>query len=219
MKLLIQLCGLLASSSLALAGSITIASDSGTGNGQDILSNAAGETWTQTGTYTGVSISALLDGGVAGPGMVTAYLTDQIGAGTSATNDITLPSTVVAPTETRGYVTLFSNLTLGPGTYYLVLDGSAFAGPAGWSGTSDPTYTLDSGVGSVNELVISGTQAAFAPASTFTEPGTSAFFFDVTGTPGAPSAVPEPSTVCSLGTGLAGLVYLALRRSRARASR
>jgi hypothetical protein len=213
MKYALLTAALLAGMNFATAGPITIVSDSGTGNGQDILSVVAGEEWTQTGSYSGVTISATLAGGVVFPGTGIAYLMNQIGPGTTAANQLASPFAVTAPTASNSSITLFSGLTLGPGTYYLLITGSSST-PVGWPGTSNPTYTEDAGVSGVAELLTS-TQATYAPASTFTPSSSGAFFFGVTGTPVVGTTTPEPGTLGTLGAGLAGLIVVIRRRARA----
>jgi hypothetical protein len=86
--------------------------------------------WTSLNSYTDVSVS--FSSGYfsadAYPGTGTAYLTTEIGPNATS-------STLIASTDfnflntTGGNVNLFSGLSLGPGTYYLVL-----AAPTGWGG-------------------------------------------------------------------------------------
>lgn len=210
MKYAIWITGILASLGSAVATPITIVSDTGNTQGQSILSAAAGEAWTQTGTYSNVTITFRLNGGVMFDGTGTAYLMNQIGAGTTAANEVTAPFAITAPVATSSFITLFSGLNLGPGTYFLLIDGANSSTPVGASGTTSPTYTEDAGVSNIHEMVVTGTEAAFAPASTFST-STNAFFFTVTGTAGAASSAPEPGTLAMLGSGFGGLI-LALRR-------
>jgi PEP-CTERM motif-containing protein len=213
MKYAILITGILASIGSAVATPITIVSDTGPTQGQAVLSTAAGEAWTETGTYSNVTITFLLNGGVTFNGTGTAYLMNQIGPGTTAANEVATPFAITAPVATSSFITLFSGLNLGPGTYFLLVDGANASTPVGASGTGSPTYTEDSGVGSVHEVIVSGTEAAFAPASTFST-STNALFFTVTGTAGAASSAPEPGTLAMLGTGFGGLILALRRRAR-----
>ena len=181
----------------ATASATTIVSDSGTSNGQAIA-DWIGESWTQTGSYTAVTITANF--GASGAG--TAYLMNHLGPGTTAANQIASP---FAFSSSGSNFTLFSGLTLGPGTYYLLVDEST----TGWIGTSNPTYTTDAGVSNISSFTNSGTIAGYSPATTYTTTA-GALFFSVTGTPA--SATPEPATLGLLPAPLAGLVLAAKRR-------
>jgi len=112
-------------------------------------------TWSQTTTYTGVTISAWLDtaNGAAAPAM--AYLTNSLGPGAA---DVVSPAALVVPTgqTTPALTTLFTGLTLPPGTYYLTIS-NATANNLGWAfvnGGASPQagagVTLD-GPGQVDE--------------------------------------------------------------------
>ena len=173
--------------------------------------------WTQTGTYTNVSISADVNivGSPGDPanGKPTdtglSFLTTQVGAGTTVANQIA--SGTFAGTSNWGanptpnWITLFTGLTLGPGTYYLTLDTTGYGG--GWRvDTPSDLATLGSGVTPAGSLYGECTLAApcggYAPASTqYTDPGY-LLRVDVEGT-----SVPLPGTLALLGIGLAGLGF------------
>jgi hypothetical protein len=87
--------------------------------------------WTQADTYQNVQISVffagnLVPGNVGGP--VTAYLVNDIGPGVSAKTVINSTSLSSTP---FGLQPVFSNLRLGPGTYYLVI-GATAPNSVGW---------------------------------------------------------------------------------------
>jgi hypothetical protein len=97
--------------------------------------------WSQTGTYTNVSISADVNitGSPGDPPVKPtdtghSFLTTQVGAGTTVANQIasgTFAGTSDwASNPHPNWITLFTGLTLGPGTYYLTLDTTGYGG--GW---------------------------------------------------------------------------------------
>lgn len=98
---------------------IDVESSSGVPNTNTITAYAS---WSQTTTYQNVSVSAQL-ASESGTATGTAFLTTQVGTGATSAQEvpgtgaaaISISNTVAAP------VTLFSGLTLGPGTYYLVI--------------------------------------------------------------------------------------------------
>jgi hypothetical protein len=97
--------------------------------------------WTQTSSYAGVSISTELVGGGSG----IAYLATAIGPGSTPANQVA--SDVFNFPGSVTNLTLFSGLSLGPGTYYLLLTGTTAPNqPSGWEITYSPTFTTDSGV-------------------------------------------------------------------------
>lgn len=85
--------------------------------------------WSQTDLYSNVSVKAELDGnGTAING--TAYLMTQVGPGTTTANQIASADfAVTALPFGPDLTTLFTGLTLGPGTYYLIITASG-----GWMG-------------------------------------------------------------------------------------
>jgi hypothetical protein len=108
--------------------------------------------------------------------------------------------------------TLFSGLTLGPGTYFLLIDNPA--NTLYWAVTSPPLQTLGSGVTQGSDVALSGSRdPGFPPDSGYASTAYNAIF-SVSGTlvPGGGST-PEPSTIGMMLSGLAG-IGIALRKRR-----
>jgi hypothetical protein len=190
----------------------TIVSDLG-GTGTTDASPAFGAFgWTQTGTFTDVTIDAFIgDLGIVAPATGIAYLMSQIGPGTTAADEVTAPDSFSLPYGPSGLTQLFTNLTLGPGTYYLVIDPTSnFA----WDQDSIPNQTLAPGVTQLPDKLGSNSIAAFAPATSFTSQQTDTNLFSVTGTLSstATSPVPEPSMAVLLAIGLGGVSMLKRKR-------
>jgi hypothetical protein len=187
----------------------------GTQGGVFDYTGAAQTSWTQTGTYTGVTIQATLVSCLA-IGTGTAYLTVN---GTSAGNQIAVNNALSVNGGANGgsaVVTLFSGLTLGPGTYYLTLNASnTNECRLIWQNVatgSTPTVTVASGVTSGTPGTVF-TPAAYPPSSTFN--GGFAFLFSVTGSAagGTPAPTPAPPTAILLAVGLL-LVFWYVKRYR-----
>ncbi len=80
-----------------------------------------------------------------------------------------------APVSVKGnpgvdsMTTIFSGLSLGPGTYYLVIDPSTvnLAGSMDWDAAGTPTQTFGTGASDVMAFIATTTNAAFPPSNTF----------------------------------------------------
>jgi hypothetical protein len=160
--------------------------------------------WTQTGSYSSVDILAnIANTSSIATTTATAYLMTQIGAGTTAADEVVGPVTasVTGNPGLNAMTTIFSGLTLGPGTYYLVLDPNST--DFHWDLTIPPVVATDSGV-TAGPSVATNTVAGFPPASTFGSESFS-FIYEVTGTAGTGTSTPEPSTAVMLIIGVAAI--------------
>jgi len=163
--------------------------------------------------YSNVTISADLTGNFTG----NAYLTTQIGAGTTAANEVTSGSFNSAEGFSSAYLPVLSNIALpGAGTYFLVLSTTNTAPANALITTKTPVVTADSGAAN-GTLFIAFALASYAPASNF-------FDYNVTFDPdafgmykvetNAAATTPEPATGV-LFSGAIGLVFLVKRLKRA----
>lgn len=161
--------------------------------------------WVQSATYTNITISASLSITNGGHGTGIAYLMNAVGPGTTAANEVAAPVLIEAGEEADRI--LFSGLTLGPGTYYLVIvsDGSLR-----WETANHPLYRSATGAW----LGFGGTEGSgvgYGPASSY-ELVPADFVFSVTGDQG----VPERGTMGLVG---AGLVLVAGGHMRVKANK
>jgi len=168
------------------------------------INSPEGISWTQANTYDDVSISGFFAGvGLAG-GAGTVYLMDQIGPGTTTSNEIA-STTISAAFGQTSSTLLFSGLTLGSGTYYLVLqsdnasNGTAGQGGIAWAVPDAFTDTTAPGA-SIGSGFVVFSSAPYAPASDITPISSLDFALSVSGTSAA--AVPEPSSLVLIGTGV-----------------
>jgi hypothetical protein len=164
--------------------------------------------WTQSSTFSDVTIVAGLANALPNfvPGQGTVYLTKRIGPGTTVADEIARISLSNVPVA-GALETLFTGLTLGPNTYYLVGASDAGGSGLGWlvgnfSSATGPGVTINPS-GSVLQ---STNLATYAPASDFftAPPGPPLLMFSVTGNP-VSAPVPEPATLTLLMAGLLGL--------------
>jgi hypothetical protein len=191
-------------------------------------SSIVSTSWSESKSYTDVSIAALVDSAiVGGTPTADAYLTTQIGPGTTTADEIartrfTVPVAlpVCSPASCGAMVTLFSGLSLGPGNYFVTMGPDPISsGVVGWFPALDPTVVLDTGVSEGNSFIASGV-ASYPPASAFEvytieiSPPFPPMIVDVamnltvTGTAAAP--IPEPATATLMAFG--ALFLLVSRR-------
>jgi hypothetical protein len=177
--------------------------------------------WTQTQTYTDVSIEVALYSWTPGAAFDgTAYLTNSIGPG--AVQQALDKATYSGETadSTPEMITLFSGLTLGPGTYYLTLastDNIGIQPGAIWDmECRSCSITLDSGVTLLSQNFASAQSenGSYPPGSNFAA-SSPALNLTVTGQ-GADIVVPvnspEPASWLAVMAGLAAAAYASIRR-------
>ena len=200
--------GILLSLGLLLAAeapAATIVSRDGT-LGLAVGTRLAVASWTQSDTFTNVNISAIYSSQQSTPGAGTFYLTDDIGPGTTAAaNEVASVQLLNVPTG-AALQTVFSGLTLGPGTYYLSLARDLPGVPVTWYSVSSPVVTTANGVNLESDRISASLDPTYSPAS-----ATSVFAanlaFIVTGDV---VVAPEPGTLGLLA--LAGVSLLLKRR-------
>ena len=178
---------------------------------QQILS--AGFTLGQN--YAGVSISAEI-GGITTQS-VTAYLTTQIGPGTTVANEIA-STTIGLPGPGPVLTPIFTGLNLAAGSYYLTLfhptdtGGSWYHSSAATVGTAPGSSHDFDGYYITNypgvALPAYAPSATFVPLMSFANPPQNSDFLYLVET----AEIPEPTT--SALAGIALLALATLRRAR-----
>ncbi len=160
------------------------------------------QAWTQTASYTDVTIKGMFGYGYY-QGTGSAFLEEEVGnhAIEIASADFVFPQD---PTE----ITLFTDLSLGPGTYCLATfgQGSWISDPI----EDNPTITAASDVSDVTDTLVS-----LNHGHTFVDSNNGIYQeFRVTGTEVRVNDTPEPSTALMLGGALMSGVVI--RRSAGR---
>jgi hypothetical protein len=165
--------------------------------------------WTSTITYENVTIRARIYAN-GQPSNGTAWLTQHVGPGTQPGSE--LASAAVTFPQSSDYVSLFTNVTLAPGTWHVILSAPVSQDPAnkGWeNGDGNPIVGL--GV-SFHKTGLTAGQFAntnYAPASTWGSYPSLAIA--VRGD--AVASTPEPASLAITGLGLLAL-GLFRRRSK-----
>ena len=180
--------------------------------------------WTQSVTASNVTIEAWVVRPISeiGPAELgEAYLMSAIGLGTTPASQIVAPVSFTTPLvgnpddlNAITPVTLFTGLTLPPGTYYLVLGGpvsTVWADPFDWLGQENSTVMTAAGF-SLGPLfqALRGLDA-FEPNNAFAVSTATQPFFRISGDEVA--TVPEPATLLLVGSGI-----IATIRSRKRST-
>lgn len=216
------LFGLLALAALPAGAQnvVTVAGTAGTNNNSP--AGAAYSSWTQTGTFTNVTIQVTIQS-CYGTANGEAYLNLN---GTAPGNQLYANPVTVGTTGYDGVTVATVNAfptipSLGPGTYYLtVAPLSGVECGMFWTNTLAPTVTTGTGVSvptiySGSELSVA--QIGYPPSYNSFSSGYY-FLFTVTGTPSGVTPVPAltPGAVIAMGLLLlaSGLYLMWPRRAR-----
>jgi hypothetical protein len=198
---------LLAALSTGLTFGGTIISDLCCGGTSGSTGGSFAVTWTETGSYNNVMIGANL---VTSNGLSTstglAYLLTAIGPSADASDEVVAPFSisVIGNPGVNTMTTLFSGVTLGPGTYYLAIVPTSVnqSNSLDWDETGVPVQVLDTGV-------TQGSDESLAGSFNSAETASAGFHnFLVTGTPATQSTTPEPATTVMMLGGLAGFAIV-----------
>ena len=198
----------LATSAVAHASTIVSVSGANAGGFELSAIQVVGASWTQTSNYADVSITADLNGLTTDS--VTAYLTTQIGPGTTSASEVA-QATVALPGVLLQDVLLLQIPLLSSGTYYLTLydPGNPNSAFDSWGDTASELIATDQGVTRNGDYAFTNfggnPPAPYAPATPFivqsSAPGNPVLLYQVTGTP-----VPEPGTAGLLLVAVVGLM-------------
>lgn len=188
--------------------------------------------WISEDAWADVSIAAVLSSNaVLGqpPGNAgTAWLMTRIGPGTTALDQVAMSEFSFPPAPQP--VSLFSNLTLGPGTYYLVVSAAPGFNEGIWQeayGCNDcivtPPVIQTAARVTRNPDFIAHAEYTFAygPAGDFELDkglrGDPFVKYTVTGT--LLTEIPEPGSYSSVCVGMAVLILLTLKKTKAQSLR
>jgi hypothetical protein len=178
---------------------------------------ALADSWTQNFSVINGSISVYVQGLEPSGGDIHFYVTTNIGP-TATLGDLVAFTTLTEPFALT-QVTPFSNLSLGPGTYYLILadytpNNSPVNGPD-WNYYAGSNITEAPGL-TVNPMLEAFPIGPFAPAADF-EPVTIPILgtLSFTGTIVPVVSAPEPSTLWMLAAGFSLAAVCSYFRSAA----
>jgi hypothetical protein len=180
------------------------------GEGSPGDEQASAVEFTTTG-LTDATISVTLVG-LSSSQTIYAWVTNQIGTGTTDTN-VLASTSFAGPDHKTAAESPFTGLTLGSGTYYLVLSALDVSNLTGWDDTKTSTETIANTAGNsyVASWANSGVYGTFAPAGVVSnitnDPNDDNFLFSITSTP-------LPATWTMMLAGLAGIGFIAFRRKK-----
>jgi hypothetical protein len=168
--------------------------------------------WTQTSTYSGITITAMLaSDDPADTATGTGYLVNSQPP-TTVASQVGSPGTPFSTNNTTfSPITLFTGLTLGPGTYYVVIsNGGDVLAQSSRPGST--TVTLGTGVTAGPDGVENGAENAYPPDTPFfIVSQKEELLFSVTGTP-VVTPVPALSPWAMLATAIllagSGLLFV-----------
>ena len=216
---------LLCAGSPAHADTILLVDTGLSGDGPSVsASQYLEQGWTQTQSEEDVSISVSLYSWTPGSTFdITAYLTTGIGQSATSPALATVSFSAETQSDAPQDFTLFSDLSLGPGTYYVTLSSTDDTGSA--SGAIWPT-ACSTGCPEVVTSGITLLEEGFANdvfgAQNSSNPPASNFYalngllnFTLTSDPPG-SSTPEPSTFAAALSGLGIALCLRLRARRQR---
>jgi len=174
----------------------------------DFGDSAIADSWTQNFSVTNGSISAYVQGLEPSGGTINFYLTSAIGASATLSDLIAFTSLNVPFELTQE--TPFTDLNLGPGTYYLILadytpNNNGVDGPD-WNYFSGETNILEAQGLTIGPGLDAFSLGPYAPAADFSPisidiRGTLSF----TGTIVPVASTPEPSTMLMFGAAFLAL--------------
>jgi hypothetical protein len=163
--LLLALSGALVEIQLRADTIISVDSHNDPAYGYIVIYNGQGYRagWTQADTYEAVVVSAQLGSGGAAGQTGRAYLTSQIGPGTSTNNEIASTS-FTFPLEITNVV-LFAGLHLPPGSYYLSIIGDSGSWGSDWKNAGAAEVITGAGVLSLGGFGAAGGLNSYFPAT------------------------------------------------------
>jgi hypothetical protein len=205
------------------AGTVTVfdrsATDGQAGDGMWAYYQYA--SWSQTSSYSNVSISAPLSGVSGGDVLadepyqgVNFWLMNLVGPGASAANEIA-STTVYGVGSGYSAYGIFNGLDLGPGTYYLLMETNCYTAFDGYELTDRPlvrwgqaygsnlSLTGDAGVTDLGDGYVwnpDNVNPVYGPASGFMSKSQDLLINVV----GDTDATPEPAAFGLVGLALAG---------------
>jgi hypothetical protein len=199
------------------ANVLTVSGDNGDSGGGSSLAYLYGSDpytsilavgWTSSLTFSGVTISAQIASNNPVGATGRAFLTTQIGSGTTVSDQVATTSFVFpafnGTWSDQDQLTLFTGLSLTAGVPYFLTIAPSAGETAGWNygGTLTTDHPVLTGPTDFNFVYDNGytsgpSPAAYLPASAFAGGIAPSLDFSVTGT-----VVPEPSSLAFVGIGL-----------------